>query len=96
MLLALFLVGCKEATVSISVTDMKDGGVEVDGISINNAALKKYSVKPGDTLYHLKLEKGDHSLRVTTNDLRSVDTTFRVVSGECYIGIDMESGGVIF
>lgn len=96
ILFATFLVACDRSTVSVSVTEMRKGRVEIDGIPIENLTTEKYSESSGDTLYHLSLKKGDHSLRVITNHLNSIDTTFRVASGESYVGIDMETGSILF
>lgn len=90
------LISCDSPTVSVSASKITNGKIEVDGMSIEKLAIKKHVERSGEVLYQLRLERGDHTLRVITNDLHSIDTTFQIVSGESYIGINMDSGEVQF
>jgi hypothetical protein len=93
---AVILVACDKSTVSVSTSKITKGRIEVDGISVEKLAVKKHVERSGEVLYQLSLKRGDHNLRVITNGLHSIDTTFRIASGESYIGINMDSGEIQF
>jgi hypothetical protein len=78
----------------MAVVRMENGKIEIDGNSIQDYVVRKFSDNPGDTLYYLDLDNGEHKLRIITNDHQISNTTFNVSSGETYLGIDLATGEV--
>ena len=74
------------------VVGMENEEIEIDNNSIQDYVVRKFSDNPGDTLYYLDLENGEHKLRILSNDLQISDTSFYVSGGETYIGIDLVTG----